>query len=62
MNIPTDELDKGVVEGNSGLSIEGGGSGIALEVLADHIIFSVVKDALHFGLGSLLDGLLDLLI
>lgn len=60
--VPRDQLDKVVVEGDTGLGIEDGGVGVAVEIRGDNIVLGVSQDALEVTLSSLLDGLLDLVV
>jgi hypothetical protein len=60
---PGDELDKVVVEGDTGLGVKDGRLGGSDEVGRDNLVLGVTEDTLELlGLGSLLDDGLDLVV
>ena len=60
--VPGDELDKVGVKLDTGVGVEDGGVGVANEIGRYDSIIGVAEDTLVLALGSLLDGLLDLVI
>ena len=60
--VPRDQLDEVLVKGNTGLSIEDGRGGVAVEVRGDKLILGVSEDALELAVGGVADGLLDVLV
>jgi hypothetical protein len=60
--VPGDELNEVGVKGDTGLSIEDGGSGITNEILGDDFFISVSEDTLQFTFGGFLDDLADFFI
>ena len=60
--VPGDDLHEGVGQGQTGLLVEDGGTGVAQEVAGDHILVGVAQNALQLALGGGLHGLADLLI
>ncbi|KAK8923190.1 hypothetical protein VCV18_007252 [Metarhizium anisopliae] len=60
--VPGDQLDKVLVEGDAGLGVKDGGVGVAVHVGGDNIVLGVGENALEGAVGSLLDGLLDLVV
>ena len=60
---PRDELDKVVVERDTGLGVKDGRLGGTDEVGRDNLVFGVTEDTLELlGLGGLLDDGLDLVV
>jgi hypothetical protein len=45
--VPGDQLDEVLVEGDTGLGIEDGGVGVAVQVGGDDLILGVGKDACY---------------
>lgn len=43
--VPGDQLDEVVVEGDTSLGVEDGGSGVAVHVGGDNVVLSVSEDA-----------------
>lgn len=60
--VPRNELDKVVVERDTGLGVKDRRLGAPDKVGRDNLVVSVPEDTLHLALGSLLDGSLDLII
>ncbi|GBE61686.1 glyceraldehyde-3-phosphate dehydrogenase, putative [Babesia ovata] len=60
--IPGDELDEGVVEGNTSLHVENAGPLVVHEVLRNELVVGPSEDALEFALRSGLDGSNDLVV
>ena len=60
--VPGDQLDEVLVQLDTGLGIEDGGSLVTNEIGGDDIIISVLDDTLVLLLGSSLDGSLDLIV
>jgi hypothetical protein len=60
--VPSDELDKVVVEGDTGLGVKDGRGGGTDEIGRDDLVLSVLEHSLHRTLGGLLDDLLDLVV
>jgi len=60
--IPGDELDELVIEGNSSSGIKDGRVLVSNEVARNNFVFGVGHDALELSVGSVLDGLLDLVV
>mmetsp|Transcript_11498 Transcript_11498/g.23557 ORF Transcript_11498/g.23557 Transcript_11498/m.23557 type:complete len:384 (+) Transcript_11498:78-1229(+) len=60
--VPGDELDKAIVEHDSGTSIEDGGPEVGLEVGGDEGLVGESKDALHVASLRGLDGGADLVV
>ena len=42
--VPGDQLDEVVVQGDTGLGIEDGGVGVAVQVRGDNVVLSVAQD------------------
>ena len=60
--VPGDQLDEVLVQLDTGLGIEDGGSTVANEIGGDDILISVLDDILVLLLGSSFDGSLDLIV
>jgi len=60
--VPRNQLDEVAVEGDTGLGIEDGGVGVAVQVSGDNFILSVSEYTLERSISSLLDNSLDLVI
>ena len=60
--VPGNQLDEVLVQRDTSLSIEDGGSRVADEIGGDDILISVLKNALVLVFGSSLDDSLDLII
>jgi len=60
--VPGNQLNEVGVEGDTGLSIEDGGSGITNEILGDDFFISVSEDTLQFTFGGILDDLADFFV
>jgi len=60
--VPADELDEVGVQGDAGLDVEDGGVFVAEQVAGDDVVASVSEDTFEVTIGSLLDGLCDLIV
>jgi hypothetical protein len=60
--VPGDELDEGVAQLDTSLSVEDGGGGVADEVSGDESVLGVLEDTLVLALGGGLDGSLDFVV
>lgn len=60
--VPSNQLDKVSVEGNSGLGVEDRRVAVTDEVSGDNILFSVAHDALERTLRGSLHSLLNLVV
>jgi len=60
--VPRDQLDEVLVQLDTGLGIEDGGSSVTNEIGGDDIFISVLDDTLVLFLGSSLDDSLDLIV
>lgn len=43
--VPADELDEVLVEGDTGLGVEDGGVGVAVQIRGDDVVLGVAQDA-----------------
>lgn len=53
--VPGDQLDEVVVQGNTSLGVEDGGSGVAVHVGGDNVVLSVSQDTCWRLLLALID-------
>ena len=60
--VPGDDLDEGVGQSDTGISVEDGGAGVAQEVGGHDGLVGVTQNALQLALGSGLHGGADLLV
>jgi hypothetical protein len=60
--VPRDELDKVLVERDTGLGVKDGGFGRSDEIGRDELVFGVAEDTLEFTFRGSLHGSLDLLV
>lgn len=60
--VPGDDLVEVVVQTNTGLVIEDGGSGVVHEILRDDFILGVAQNTLEFTFGGFLHGFTDVSI
>ena len=60
--VPSDELDKVAVQGDTGLSVKDGGMRIGAEVAGDDLIVDILQNTLHRAFSSGLDGSANLFV